>query len=174
VSLGTVLKTVAPWIATALGGPLGGLAVDAAASALGLSDKTAEKVKLAIGGATPEQLLALKAADQAFAVKMRELGFMELKELEALAVADRKDARAMQVQLRSLVPAVLTWLILTTFATVLAALFLRDIPISNREIIVYMVGQLSGFAGSAVAFWLGTTRDSGNKTALLAQKREAP
>ena len=32
----TIIKTVAPWLATAIGGPLGGLAVTAIADTLGL------------------------------------------------------------------------------------------------------------------------------------------
>ena len=67
----TIIKTVAPWIGTALGGPLGGMAVTAAANALGLSDKTTEGLKTALSGATPEQLLALKEADQAFQLLVR-------------------------------------------------------------------------------------------------------
>jgi len=54
---------VAPWIGTALGGPLGGMAVEAATNALGLGEKTVDAVKQAIAGVTPEQMLALKTAD---------------------------------------------------------------------------------------------------------------
>jgi len=36
----SIVSTVAPWIASAVTGPLGGLAVGAVADALGLSDKT--------------------------------------------------------------------------------------------------------------------------------------
>ena len=70
-----LLKTVAPWIGTAIGGPLGGMALSAAASALGVSDKTAEGLKAALAGTTPEQMLALKKADQDFALQMQALGF---------------------------------------------------------------------------------------------------
>lgn len=164
-----VLGTVAPWIGTALGGPLGGMAVEAAANALGLSDKTVDAVKQAISGATPEQLLALKNADQAFAARMQELGFKHEADMEALVTGDRKDARAMQVATKSWVPAILTGVLLLAFNAALAALFLYAVPEGNRDIVVYMIGQLSGFAAAAVAYWLGTTRNSQNKTDLLAR-----
>ena len=77
----TLFKTVAPWIGTALGGPLGGMAVEAVASAFGLGDKTTDAIKTAIGGATPEQMLALKNADQTFALQMQELGFKQVNDL---------------------------------------------------------------------------------------------
>jgi hypothetical protein len=163
-----VLGTVAPWIGTALGGPLGGMAVEAAANALGLSDKTVDAVKQAISGATPEQMLALKKADQEFAARMQELGFKHEADMEALVTGDRKDARAMQVSTRSWVPAILTGVLLAAFNAALAALFLMAVPEGNRDIVVYMIGQLSGFAAAAVAYWLGTTRNSQNKTDLLA------
>lgn len=164
-----VLATVAPWIGTALGGPLGGMAVEAAANALGLSDKTVDAVKGALSGATPEQMLALKKADHDFSLQMQALGFKQITDLEAIAAGDRASARDMQKSTQSVVPALLTWIIVGSFATVLTLLFIRVVPQENRDIIVYMVGQLSGFTAAAVAFWLGTTRESAKKTELLAK-----
>lgn len=163
-----IISTVAPWVGTALGGPLGGLAVEAAANALGLTDKTTDALKTAVSGATPEQLLALKQADQAFALQMQALGFQQVSDLEAIAAGDRKDARAMQVVTRSWVPAILTCVLLGAFNFALAALFMLAVPDGNRDIVVYMIGQLSGFAAAAVAYWLGTTRNSQTKTDMIA------
>lgn len=169
MSIGDILRTVAPWIGTALGGPLGGMAVEAAANALGVSEKTAGAVKAALTGATPEQMLALKKADQEFSLQMQALGFKQVADLEAIAAGDRKDARAMQVANRSKVPAALTWILVVSFVGTLVALFQLNVPTNNRDIVVYMVGQLSGFTAAAVAFWLGTTRQSQEKTDLLAR-----
>jgi len=165
----SIVKTVAPWIGTAIGGPLGGMAVEAAANALGLSDKTVDAVKQALSGATPEQMLALKKADQDFALQMQALGFKQITDLESIAAGDRKDARAMQVANKSAVPAVLTWFLVLSFVGTLVGLFSLTVPPTNRDIVVYMVGQLSGFTAAAVAFWLGTTRQSENKTELIAK-----
>ncbi len=164
-----IIATVAPWIGTAIGGPLGGMAVEAAANALGLSDKTIEAVKGAVMGASPETLLALKEADQRFAMQMQSLGFQNVKDLESIAAADRDSARKMQMENKSFMPAVITAGILASFAGTLVALLFIPIPTENRDLIIYMIGQLSGFAGSAVAFWLGTTRQSEDKTRMLAQ-----
>lgn len=164
-----IIATVAPWIGTAIGGPLGGMAVEAAANALGLSDKTMEAVKGAVMGANPETLLALKEADQRFALQMQSLGFAQIKDLEAIAAADRDSARKMQMENKSFMPAVITAGVLASFAGTLVALLFIPIPSENRDLIIYMIGQLSGFAGSAVAFWLGTTRQSEEKTRMLAQ-----
>lgn len=165
----SIVKTVAPWIGTALGGPLGGMAVGAIADALGLSDKTTDAVKQALSGATPEQMLALKKADQEFAARMQELGFKNIETLEKIAADDRDSARRMQTATPSLMPAILTVFIWALFGITLVVLFTVVIPSGNRDLIVYMCGQLAGAAMGCLAFWVGTTRQSENKTNLLAQ-----
>lgn len=164
----SIISAVAPWIGTAIGGPLGGMAVEAAANAFGLTEKTLESVKQAISGATPEQMLALKNADQQFALQMKALGFKEAVDMESLASADRGNARGMQVSKPSFVPALLTCFVVGAFTATLILLLKFDVPTTNRDIIVYMIGQLSGGFSSALAFWLGTTKESGRKTELLA------
>lgn len=165
----SIIKTVAPWIGTAIGGPLGGMAVEAAANALGVSDKSVEKIKQALAGMTPEEALALKKADQDFAVQMQALGFKQSADLEAIAAGDRKSAREMQMSNRSRMPAMLTCFVGLAFVGTLFVLFYVPIPADNRDIIVYMCGQLAAAFAACLAFWVGTTRASENKTNLLAQ-----
>jgi len=163
-----VIKTVAPWIATALGGPFGAMAMEAAAQAFGLTERTTDALKQAIGGATHEQMMQLKRLDQEFALRMQELGFKNVADLEAIAAGDRDSARKMQAATQSIVPALLTCFVVGAFTATLILLLKFDVPGTNRDIVVYMIGQLSGGFTSALAFWLGTTRDSSRKTELLA------
>lgn len=165
----SIVKTVAPWIGTALGGPLGGMAVEAAANALGIGEKTTDAVKQALSGVTPDQMLALKKADQDFAVQMKTLGFKNVETLESIAAGDRDSARKMQMTTPSRMPALLTVFIWGLFGITLVVLFTVAIPSGNRDLIVYMCGQLAGAAMACLAFWVGTTRQSENKTNLLAQ-----
>ena len=80
------LATVAPGLATALGGPLAGMATKAILGALGMADgATASDLAAAVQGATPEQMLALKQADQQFAIQMRELDV----DVERVSAGDR-------------------------------------------------------------------------------------
>jgi hypothetical protein len=164
-----ILKTVAPWIGTAVAGPLGGMAVEAAANALGLSDKTTDALKAAISGATPEQMLALKKADQDFQLQMQALGFKQVADLEAIAAGDRKDARAMQVANRSKVPAVLSVLVTIGYFSVLVGMMMGWLKVSDSQALLLMLGSLTTGWGVVMAFWFGTTADSGRKTELLAQ-----
>lgn len=165
----SLLKTIAPWIGTAIGGPLGGMAVEAVGNALGLQDKTVETVKQALSGATPEQMLAVKKADQDFAVQMQSLGYKQIADLEAIAAGDRKSARDMQMANKSRMPAVITIVVALAFFAVLGALFAVPIPAANRDMIIYMCGQLAMAFAACLAFWVGTTRQSEDKTHMLAQ-----
>ena len=165
-----IIKTVAPWIGTALGGPLGGMAVEAACNIFGLSDKTEASLKQAISGATPEQMLALKQADQEFALRMQELGFSQIKDLQALEVEDRKDARAMQTATRSWVPAVLSILVTAGYFGVLFGMMSGRLNVSESQALLLMLGSLSAAWGMVVSFWFGSTAGSAQKTELLARR----
>jgi hypothetical protein len=92
-----IVGSVAPVLATALGGPLAGVATKAVAAAvLGKPEAKESDIAAALAGATPEQLAALKKADQDFAVRMRELDI----DLDRLASEDRDSARRREVDAR--------------------------------------------------------------------------
>jgi hypothetical protein len=164
-----LIGTVAPWIGTALGGPLGGAAVGAVADALGLSDKTEASIKAALSGVTPEQMLALKNADQAFSVKMQELGYANVEKLAALAVDNTKDARDMQKVTRSPIPAVLAILITIGFFGILIGMLSGKLTATDNQALLIMLGALGAAWGAVVNFFFGSTAESGRKTELLAQ-----
>lgn len=165
----TIIATVAPWIGTALGGPLGGMAVEAAANALGLSSKTTDSVKQALSGATPEQMLALKQADQVFALQMQKLGYDNIEKLASLAVENTKDARAMQVQTRSPVPAVLAVIITVGFFGILIGMLYGVLKTTDNQALLIMLGALGAAWGAVVNYFFGSSADSGRKTELLSQ-----
>ena len=164
-----ILATVAPWIATAISGPLGGMAITAAADALGLTDKTEASLKLALSGATADDMLKLKQADQAFSVQMQSLGFSNQEKLAALAVDNTKDARGMQVQTRSRIPAVLAILITLGFFGILIGMLRGDLTATDNQALLIMLGALGAAWGAVVNFFFGSTAESGRKTELLAK-----
>lgn len=65
--------------------------------------------------------------------------------------------------------AILTVVLISGFMVLIAALFLRSVPDGNKEILVYMAGQLSGFASAAIALWTNTTHSSSVKTDVISQ-----
>ena len=170
-----ILKTVSPWIGTALGGPLGGMALEAAGNALGLSEKTTDTIKSALSGATPEQMLALKQADQEFSLKMQSLGFSheeKIAELNAQAAAldvkDRQGARDMQIATKSITLPILAYVIVGSFIAMTASALLGYSHVDSA-LAGTLVGYLSAKTEQVISYFFGSSHGSDEKTKLLAQ-----
>lgn len=164
------LKTLAPMLGTALGGPLGGAAAAFISDRLGVDSKTVTAVTdvLNSGKMTPEQISALKLAEIDFQ-KFLESNKIKLDEI---AAADRNSARTMQATTKSVVPSVLTMLITVGFFSVLGWM-LYSPAVMNSPPLLIMLGQLGTAWGVACAFWFGTTSGSKDKTAMLANSTPA-
>lgn len=160
-----IVGTVAPTIATALGGPLAGMAIKAIGSALGLGDGASEKdVSTAMASATPEQLLALKKADQDFAVRMRELDI----DLDRIAAADRDSARRREAEVKDVTPRVLAFLIVGAFIGAVASI-LFGLGKVESALAGTLVGYLSAKAEQVVSYYFGSSSGSARKDVLIAQ-----
>ena len=86
--LKNIVGAVAPTLGTALGGPMGGMAGNMISEVLGCPNNP-KAIEKAVAEATPEQMLELKKAEQAFEVQMKELDVDVYK----LEVEDTQDAR---------------------------------------------------------------------------------
>lgn len=155
-----LVSKVAPWIGTALGGPLGGIAVSAIADVFGLDKSTESAIKQAVSGATPEQLLLLKQADQNFALRMQELGFQNVQQLESVAAKDRDSARQLQIAQRSRIPALLSIIVVTGYLLLLVGMMTNWLQVKDSQALLLMLGALQIGFGTVLAFWFGTTRES--------------
>src|SRR5690349_15861704 len=109
-----VVERLAPTIASVFGGPLAGGGVMALESVFGLTPKPdatvgdrQEAIAAAISGATPEQLAAMRAKDQDYALAMQQAGFKDIETLASLTVQDRVSARTMEVSTRSIMPPIM-------------------------------------------------------------------
>lgn len=81
-----VIKTALPFIGTALGGPLGGMAADFVGSKLGIPASSVDTVKAILGGMPPEKLVEMKQIELEFQLKMATLGFDSTSKLDELNV----------------------------------------------------------------------------------------
>lgn len=163
-----IIKTVAPWIGTALGGPLGGMAVEAASNALGLGNKTTESLKQALSGATPEQMLALKQADEKFSLDMQKLGFDHIESIEKLQNDDRNSARQREMTVKDMTPMILAYGVTAGFFGVLAVIMFCTVPSSSRDVLNIMLGSLGTAWTGVIAYYFGSSSGSDRKTELLA------
>lgn len=158
-----IVATVAPILGTAVGGPLGGIAVKAIGDALGLSEHTEEAISTALQGANPDMLLKLKQADQQFAKDMKGLDV----DLAKIAATNTDSARQMQIQTRAKTPAVLSWIIIVCALGLEGTILFTGLPAKLDDLIVgRILGTLDLALGIVLNFWLGSAhRDPANRGA---------
>ena len=153
----SLLKGVAPVLATAVAGPAGGAAVGWIASKLGIPDDTIEGVTAALTG-NPEMTMKLKELD------------LEYAKLEA---ADRDSARkayaevATSANATKLDKAVVPVLALGTVAlafSFIAILMFRDVPVDQQQMVIFALGFITSSAGQVLSFYFGSSQGSKDKT----------
>ena len=157
-----LVRTVAPSIASAVGGPLAGMATKAISEALlGKPDGSEAELMQAAAKATPEQLLALKKAEQEFEVQMRELDI----DLERIANADRDSARNREIKTKDLTPKILAGFVTAGYFGVLFYMLRNGLPQhGGSEAMLVMLGTLGTAWGGIMAYYFGSSAGSKEKT----------
>ena len=160
------LKTLAPMIGTALGGPLGGAAAAFIADKLGLEAKTVEAVSEVLNSGK-------LSAEQISGIKLAEIEFQRFLEQNKIDLAridldNTKDARLMQRETRSQYPAVLSTFVTLGFFGILLSMLVMEYQPTDSLLI--MLGALGAAFGAVVNFWLGSSNGSAIKSQLLADK----
>lgn len=161
-----VVGSVAPLIGTAIGGPFGGLATSLLQDAFGTNDDAAIQQQLASGN--PDALLKLKAAEQAFEAKMRELDIDE----QALYVEDTKDARLMARETGTTPQLVLTALFLAIYAGLVWSFFAIEFELNDwqRGQMGILIGVVTSAVVQIISFWFGSSKGSKEKNAMMGAK----
>ncbi len=150
MKLGGLLKSLAPTIASAAGGPMAGMAVKMAAEKLGMPDATANEIEDLIER-EPEKAVLLKEADKDFKDRIRE---MEI-DLESFKteVEDRKDAR--NKFSGDMTPKLFCILALILYGAYVMTVTILPHDQNDETIISLVLGQLSGILGTCAAFFYG-------------------
>ena len=159
------LMKIAPTVASALLGPLGGVAVAGITKILGIDGGTVADVTKAIsdGRVTPEQVAEIRKLELQYQADEKERGF-RYSELE---FKDKDSARQMQIATKSSTPTVLTYMITVGFFSILG-LMLYDETVVNSPPLLIMLGSLGTAWTGCISYWFGTTSGSIQKTNLLA------
>ena len=148
--LKNIVGAVAPTLGTALGGPMGGMAANMIAEVLGVPN-TPKAIETAIQQATPEQMIELKKAENAFEIQMKELDVDVFK----LEVADGQDARSKfgkdwtaRIMGIAVVGGFMGYIFLVTLQP----------PEQNSEALINLVlGYLGGLASAVISFYFGAS-----------------
>lgn len=157
----TAASVGAPLLGGALFGPAGAAVGSIIAAQFGVSPD-----------ATPDQVLTAIKGDPDAALKLRKIETGHVEHLQALEnerlrieTADVQSAR--NVHQHHWMPSAITLLMCAMFGMIIGALFIWAVPGDNKDIVVYITGQVSGILTSCVTYWVGSTRASANKDSLI-------
>jgi len=154
----SLVKSIAPAIGTALGGPVGGLATKFLADKfLGNPDATPEEVEQAVLGASPEKLLEIKKLDHDFKVQMRQLD-IDVFKLEVEDKASARDLAKFNMKPHMILSAIYT----IGYFVVLYVLLTGQIVIAAeaKDVFNQIIGILSAAQVTILAFWFGSSYGS--------------
>lgn len=164
----STIKTVAPTVAAALGGPMAGEAVAALIGIVGGEGQEDVRKAIESGRLTAEQISQLRQLELQFQENERERGFKYAE----LAFKDRDSARQANVAggtQKALfgLSVVLLVLCLGTEVTVLV----KGLPQGTSELVVGRVlGLLDAIAMTVLAYWYGTSSSSAVKTEIMSSR----
>lgn len=162
----TTLKTLAPTVASALLGPLGGIAVSAIGSLLGVPDATQAKIADAFTAQqlTPEQVGKLKELELEYQNNEKERDF-KYSELE---FKDVDSARAREVAVKDHTNEILAYVIIGAFIGVVVAT-LMGWTHAESVLAGTLIGYLSAKAEQVLSYYFGSNKASARMTELISQ-----
>lgn len=162
-----IISNVAPVLGTAIGGPFGGIAAKFITGAI-LGEENAtddiDAAKQAIMGANPDQLLALKQADNQFKIEMKRLDLDEQK----LGNDDRDSARQREIQTKDKMPAFIALGALGGFFGILGVMSFATLPDGSAQPLAVMLGALGALVGQIGNYYFGSSKGSSQKNEIIA------
>lgn len=129
----------------------------------------AEAIGAAIAGATPEQLAALKQADQDFAVKWQQLGVQSEQDWLSFVQADNASARNLQVQVRSKMPAWLAFAAVSMLLLCIGIIAFYEIKPTGRDAFMMVLGAVVALNKDLYGYVFGSSANADKATELLSQ-----
>lgn len=153
----SILKGVAPALATAVAGPAGGAAVGWIASKLGIDDATVDGVTKALTG-NPEMAMKLKELDLEYA-KLDAQDRDSARKAYA-AVATSEHANKLE---KAVVPILALGVVGLAFSLIGILMFVNT-PQDQQQIIIFALGFITSAAGQVLSFYFGSSQGSKDKT----------
>ncbi len=160
-----LVKSVAPVLGTALGGPMGGAAAKFIGDKLlGNPDATEEDLSDYILGASPDQLAELKKLDQDFKLKMRELDVDVFK----LENEDRASAREL-FKVNKWPQIILSALFIVGYFVILGLLLSGFLSIAPglKDTAILLLGIMTREIPTIMQFWFGSSSGSKDKSVQI-------
>jgi hypothetical protein len=156
------LKGIVPIVAGLVGGDTAG---KAAAAILGITEK--------ITGKQGDEAVEAIKADPALALQLEQALMTQEKDLLKLQYDDIKDARNRDIEVRKLAGGknvradVLAYLAVVSFISLIFFFFYKTPDPNTKDIMILLIGNLSGVVTTIFAYEFGSSRGSKDKTSLL-------
>lgn len=166
--LGGILRQIAPTALSALAGPAAPLALAVMKGVMGdkaMSDGDLESALVAAAG-DPSQVVKLKEIEVQLKAQEQATG-IRFAELE---VEDRQGARHLAIQTSILPQVVLSIVFVVGYFVILGLFFSEQLRVPMNEAFMVMLGVLTAGVPQVMAFWLGSSSGSKDKTSALAAK----
>lgn len=160
-----ILKTVAPILGGAVGGPMGAMATKwLATEFLGDAQASEDDVAQAIINADPVKLLELKQLDTTFQIEMRKLGIKESQ----LINDDRNSARQL-FRVNKWPQIILSAIFIVGYFLILSLLVSGTLTISSevKDTVILLIGLLTREVPTIMQFWFGSSSGSKDKIGEL-------
>jgi len=165
---GSLIETIAPTIATAIGGPVAGMAVKALSTALlGHENGSEDDINTALASASPDQILAIKNAENNFKVQMKNLDI----DLERISASDRDSARKMRIETKDWTPDILSFVVVVAWVVIQFYIFSHVIEPTMKELVARVLGTLDAALTLVLSFWFGSSNGSRQKDDTLNNLR---
>ena len=161
-----MMGSAAPLIGTLIGGPAGGLVGGMVASVLGV-ENTPQAIEQELKN-NPDALVKLKALESEERIKFKALALQSSQ----LALEERKaelqDTQHARTQHKDhWMPSLLTLALALMVTGMFGALFIVEPPQQFDQVVIMIAGAVLGAFGTSVAFWLGSSKGSADKTKQL-------
>lgn len=174
----SLIKTVAPAIATAIGTPAAGAAVSILSNLIFKEDNKSEQdIQNAIlDGLPKETVLDIRKADQDFAIQMSKIA-NESQQFYLLDVQDARKHNADNPQIFTLGYVILLIFFISMLVQVVFGFFVVNGKIEIQEVgliaaFFSLLGNISGATGTmaqqVIGFWFGSSSSSHRKSEQMA------
>lgn len=162
----SLIGSAAPLVGTLIGGPAGGAVGGLVANALDV-ENTPEAIEQALVNDT-EALFKLRQLEKEHEQELKRLSIEEGRlalETKRANLADTQHAREQHKD--HWMPSLLALLLCAMVAGMFAALFFGEPSKEYAQVLIMISGTVLGAFGTGVAFWLGSSKGSADKSKKL-------
>ena len=153
-----LLKGLAPAVATAVAGPLGGMAVSALAGKFGVEDSVAAVAKAIAGD--PEAATKLAEIDlRQFQAENEDRNSARIREA-AVAAAGGNHFSQLVVPVLALGTVALTFVFI-------GILVFKKIDTEQQQLVIFALGYATAAAQQVLSYYFGSSKSSQDKTAAM-------